>query len=335
MTDVPSVIQTIRLFTMFFSTDSDKQIFLTFLKCKNNVDESDEQDAESLINWSGLILENFLFILEQSLNPILLDAAISFLLNLLDSDDELLISITITERLVDAICNASLTRLKLERTQKTFNHCQFSTNTASNIAVAAGCLNDQTPTQATSRFHDNTLLVTQLSEEDISSIDHLLNKYFLCLQTISTCEVGVSSLQLEFESVIQLFNEYLTKCLVTFNDWEIRSADSLKTSIGEESLQNLTCLLSIINCEFSNQCKASLDAPLCEFLIKLFTFCKYYLKLFNERRNSKSVTVPASSFELIRTNLQEISGNIKSVGCINNAYLVSLINECDFLLVQN
>ena len=82
MTDVPSVIQTIRLFTMFFTTDTEKQIFLAFLNSKNNVHESDEQaDAESL-NWSGLILDNFLFILEQSLNPNLLDTAISFLLNL-------------------------------------------------------------------------------------------------------------------------------------------------------------------------------------------------------------------------------------------------------------
>ncbi len=73
----------------------------------------------------------------------------------------------------------------------------------------------------------------------------------MCLQTLSTCELGAASLLAACDSVFQLYDEYLERCLSTFNDWEIKSSHSLKSSIGQESIQNLLCLLSVLNCLFS------------------------------------------------------------------------------------
>jgi hypothetical protein len=126
MADVQSVIQALNLFSIFLSDESVsnsdiKNEFIQFLKEKI-------EDNSDICNWNGII-ENFLFILNQSLNLVLLDSASNFLFYLLDSDDEYLMAITVNEHLVESICNAAFTRIKLERTVKTFNHSNFTAKT--------------------------------------------------------------------------------------------------------------------------------------------------------------------------------------------------------------
>lgn len=127
MEDVHSVIQTFSLFSLFLTNETItepfnriKSAFIEFLKEKSVL------DSES--NWAS-ILDNFIFILEQSLNPILLDTAVQFLYDILDCDDNELMIATINERIVEAICNAAMTRIKLERVKKTFNHSNFTNKT--------------------------------------------------------------------------------------------------------------------------------------------------------------------------------------------------------------
>lgn len=134
MTDVQSVIQALNLFSIFLSDESIdvpscqiKNRFIEFLKEKID-------DSSDVCNWDG-ILEMFLFILDQSLNLVLLDSAVNFIFYLLDSDDELLMNITVNEHLVESICNAATTRIKLERTQKTFNHSNFTHQTGEKSTV--------------------------------------------------------------------------------------------------------------------------------------------------------------------------------------------------------
>ena len=113
----------------------------------------------------------------------------------------------------------------------------------------------------------------------------IFNKYFLALQTLSTCELGAASLLATCDSVFQLFDEYLERCLNTFNDWEIKSSRSLKSSIGHESIQNLLCLLSVLNSIFPDQNQSHnlkhLHLKFPKFFQKFFTLCNFYLSLFH------------------------------------------------------
>lgn len=309
MEDVHSVIQTFSLFSIFITNESTtlplsriKSEFIEFLK-KKDLQENDS-------NWTS-ILENFIFILEQSLNPILLDSAIQFLYDILDCDDDELMISTISERIVEAVCNAAMTRIKLERVRKTFNHSNFTNKTDEKSSLVRNKICNETPTPSTSRQTDmdSCVYTSQHSEEEISAIDKLVNKYYMCLQTMSICEIGVMALFLKFDNTKQLFNDYLDKCLMTLNDWEIKSANSLKNSIGEESLQNLLCMLSILNCIFLNQpSDQKLDGSHIEFLIKLVSFSKHYLKLFIQVKISDKNL--SGSYELVKTNLKDLFKSI-------------------------
>jgi len=281
-------------------------------------------------NWQQAI-ESFLFILDQSLNPLLLDSATNFLFCVLDSEDEKLITATtVNVNLAEAVCNAAMTRLKLERVQKTFNHSDFTTKKSDKGSHRL--LNDETPT-----VHAN--YTSQFSEEEISTIDTLLNKYFLCLQTMSTCEQGVESLFLKFESVKQLMNEYLERFLATLNDWEIRTASSLKNSVGGSSMQNLLCILSILNCVFVNQPVdlVQMTGSLIEFLLKLTTFCKQYLDLFKElkKKNCEDNLSAGQNYELVKVNLNDLFSCIKAQKTYESYHLkrlMEMIAYCEKIL---
>lgn len=159
----------------------------------------------------------------------------------------------------------------------------------------------------------------------------------MCLQTISTCESGVMALFLKFDQTKQLFNDYLDRCLITLNDWEIKSANSLKNSIGEESLQNLLCMLSILNCIFLNQpSDHQLNGSLIEFLIKLVSFSKHYLKLFHDMKSSdRDLFKDSSSYELVNINLKDLFSSIEKKDKYESYHyerLVNLIASCNDLI---
>lgn len=206
--------------------------------------------------------------------------------------------------------------------KKTFNHSNFTNKTDDKSTLGRSAFNEQTPTPSASRLTDiascSTTLNTQFSEEEISATDTLLNKYLLCLQTMSTCESGVMALFAKLEIIKQLFSEYLDRCLVTFNDWEIRTSNSLKASVGEESMQNLLCLLSILNCVFSNQTEMHLTGSLIEFLIKLMSLCKQYIMLFNELRKCKDnenlMVIASGNWDLVKTNLKDLFDYVEVEG---------------------
>lgn len=342
MHDVQVVTQCVRLFSLFLTntnensdTTNTKRLFIEFLK-QESLQESEEKENNRndsiTTNWERMI-EKFYFILEQSLNPILLDSAILFLLSLLDYDDDTLNYLTINERLLESICTACKTRLSLATNNTTCY--QFTSITASRSSNAN--LSGQTPSVAK---NDQTQLMQQTSQDDICHTDHLLNKYFMCLHTISTNEQGVMAFYCKFDLVINLFNEYLDKCLITLNDWEIRSADSLKTSVGEESLQNFSCILSVLNCVYSNHENfTNIDYLFSDFFLKLFTFCQSYLKLFNDLKKTEvldefSATIN-SNLELAKTNLKDLISNIHRFIKQNDIDLKRLINNCILLLENN
>ena len=103
MEDVQTVIQVIRVFSLFLTDWNEpgegesneaavnqralaKSKFIQLLK-NELVTPSDTMDTSQNLQ---AIIEKFFFILEQSLNPTLLDTTISFILNLLDNDDQIL-----------------------------------------------------------------------------------------------------------------------------------------------------------------------------------------------------------------------------------------------------
>ena len=359
MNDVQTMIQVMRLFTTFL-TD--------WNECSDNQEEGimeaesqNENSQRKLIkakflnffkselispndaspNWQALV-EKFFFILEQSLNATLLDSTISYLFNLLDNDDQILDFFAGNSRLVDAICMASLTRLRLDNADKSFIASQYSQTNQDAL---------QTPIVA--RAADGQPSVpyrSQFSQDDILTTDHIFNKFFLCLQTLSTCELGAASLLASCDCVFQLYDEYLERCLSTFNDWEIKSSHSLKSSVGQESIQNLLCVLSVLNCIFPDRCQAEsqlrqLHLKYPKFFQKFFTLCNYYLNLFNELVNkSKKRTSPSTSaveqedasnmnnFKLAQTFMKDLFANLEELKQDNDSNLNRIFVNCSRLL---
>ncbi len=279
----------------------------------------------------------------------MLDSAVLFVLNLLDFEDPVLNRLTIDERLLETLTTACNTRMSLEKSSKTAHNYQFNSITTTNrVQLNSNNPCDQTPQVNSEQSHQ---LNQQTSQEDIYQIDHLMNKYFMCLQTISTNEQGVIAFYDRFDLVLNLFDEYLNKCLITLNDWEIRSSNSLKSSVDEESLQNFSCVLSVLNCVFSNYADfTSVDYLFKDFFFRLFTFSQSYLKLFNELQKSEKKSQASTierldenfsslstsiknSLELAKFNLKELISNIQIfINNRDNIELNDLINNCILLL---
>ena len=214
---------------------------------------------------------------------------------------------------------------------------------------------DQTPVP---QFH------SQLSQDDILTTDHIFNKIFMCLQTLSTCEMGAASLLAGCDSVFQLYDEYLERCLSTFNDWEIKSSRSLKSSVGEESIQNLLCLLSVLNCLFpvresidcdneaaNNSQLRRLHVRFPKFFQKFFTLCNYYLSMFQEFVNKTTNAECSSSstlaealehnlsnmnnFNLAKSYMKDLFFNLEELKSENDANLNRIFESCARLLNEN
>lgn len=269
----------------------------------------------------------------------------------MDSDDRILEEFAQNDRFVDALCNASMTRICLDRSKKSYSTAGFTTTSRHGVNESTRTSGALDATPSTTRLVDpmnsekqiqQTALTTQISEESLDTLDNLFNKYFLCLQTLSTCESGVYCLCSKLEIVIQLFNEYLEKCISTFNDWEIKSSHSLKSQVGEESLQNLICVLSVLNSIFSDNQSDNLldlDRKYPNFFLKLFTMCKCYLSLINEiKKSSTPVTDSASTetnFDLIKSNITELIVNVNPLtNADKNSNINHLVQTCFFLLNQ-
>lgn len=333
MADVPTIIQVVKFFDIFLSDSTSdekclvKSTFIDYLK-----HELVNQQIEGLdfsLNWHGII-DKFYFILEQSLNPQLLDNTCSLLFKLFDNDEQILNAFCINHRIIDALCNASLTRVRLEKNGKIFNHSQFSTSRREDESQQ---VYDATKNQATPYIAAS--YSTQLSEDDISTIDHVFIKYFLCLQTLSTCELGVIALFNRANVIIEMFDEYLDKCLSTFNDWEIKSSHSIKATVSEESLKNLICLLSIINSIFPED-KNMIDChhKNSKFFPKLVTLCNFFLKLFKEIKKDDSETDAdcIENFNLAKTNMVDLFNNLAILNNDGDLNLVRILNESVKLL---
>jgi hypothetical protein len=235
------------------------------------------------------IVEKTSFVLEQSLNTQLLDATCALLLNLLYSNDTVLETIATTNgaNLVECVCSGAQTRIYLDQAGKSFTSEAYSTarevtNGGESSSLAAG----ETP---------RIKLNTQISEEDMNQIDHLFNKYFLCLQTLSTCEAGVRALSESCVHVLRLLDTYLDKTLANLNAWEVKSTQASKLDVGDESVRNVTCVMSVVGSILASfdgdENVGSDDSVLLEMadrynklFVKLFTFCLYYLRFFGERK---------------------------------------------------
>ncbi len=300
MLDVQVVTQCVQLFTLLLT--SSKLKFIDLLKFDSN--------------WSKIV-EKFHFILEQSLNSILIDSTVMFLFNLIDSDDSELNSLTLNERLVEVICIACNTRMNMNKPKNNQLFTSKTTTTTANV--------NQTP----------SIQLNESTNNEMCYIDNLVNKYFLCIHSMSTNEQGCSALYAKFELVLNLFNEYLSKCCMTFMDWEIRSSDSLRSIVNDESLENLNCLLSVLNSqdlEYSSYLVINDD----DFLLKLFTMSQSYLKLFNEfkqQQQQQQDNLYETSFNLVKSNLNELITNINNFITTNNQQLKSLISNCQQLLL--
>jgi hypothetical protein len=302
MLDVQVVTQCVQLFSLLLTTSKLK--FIDLLKNDSN--------------WSKIV-EKFYFILEQSLNSILIDSTVMFLFNLIDSDDLELNSLTLNVRLVEVICIACNTRMNIEN-NKSQNNQLFTSKTTTTTNV------NQTP----------SIQLNESTNNEICYIDNLVNKYFLCIHSMSTNEQGCSALYAKFELILNLFNEYLSKCCMTFMDWEIRSSDSLRSIVNEESLENLNCLLSVLNSQDLEYSSFAINDD-DDFLLKLFTMSQSYLKLLNEfkqqQQQQQQDNLYETSFNLVKSNLNELITNINNFITTNNQQLKSLISNCQQLLL--
>lgn len=142
MTDVQTVIQVTQLMSLFLTDwneqnneeDEDKSEDLQprrklvkekFIAILKSIQMEDQEEAGIYMSWQ-ILIEKFFFILEQSLNSSLLDSTISFIFNLLDNDDQMLNALASNSRLVDAICLAALTRLRLDNAEKSVITSQYT-----------------------------------------------------------------------------------------------------------------------------------------------------------------------------------------------------------------
>jgi hypothetical protein len=144
MTDVQTVIQVTQLMSLLLTDWNEqnneeedekdkseefqprrklvKEKFIAILK---SIQMENHDEAEINMSWQ-ILIEKFFFILEQSLNSSLLDSTISFIFNLLDNDDQMLNVLASNSRLVDAICLAALTRLRLDNAEKSVITSQYT-----------------------------------------------------------------------------------------------------------------------------------------------------------------------------------------------------------------
>ncbi len=270
-------------------------------------------------------MEKISFILEQSLNTQLLDSTCSMLLNFLYSCDPVLNFTAMNTSIIEATCNAALTRISLDQAGKNYIQEGYSTSRQAN-----GHGSSKTPNNYGS----------QMSEEEISTIDHLFHKYFLCLQTISTCEIGVAALNQSATHVIKLIDGYLERVLTNFNTWEIKSTQMSKLDIGDESVQNVICVMSVMNSimpsgEETDELIEMQDKNN-HFFIKLLTICCYYLNFIAEKRRTpreEAVSVDEFESELEKLNdakvaIVEFLTTAVRMKTENNVALNQLIDDC-------
>ena len=183
-----------------------------------------------------------------------------------------------------------------------------------------------------------------VSSDDITVIDHLYARYLLCLQTLSTCEAGVMALTVRADTVCRVCDEYVSRCALTFNDWEIKTSRSLKSFVDDESLKNLTCLLSLLNCILPHdECAAlaRLHAARPTLFVNLLTLCKHYLSLFGEMRRERSASSSLSftdhpywaSIDLAKSNMQDLFSLLTYLTHTSDSLpLHQLVKDCMHLL---
>lgn len=249
MDDSMSLIQLFRLFTLFL-VDNCKERFLDYIK-------TELRDA------SSLIVAKINFILEQSLNHQLLDALSLFLVDLLDTSDQEVLSYFASTQFVNSVCNANITLNEFLIRKKLADE--------DNVNV------DETPRVGN--------FVRQDSICDISVLDKMCRNYFICLQILSTFEEGVKALCEARENLFSLFAMYSNECLDCFNDWEIRSSNSLDIYATNDSLTNFNCLVSVFNCILINDSKKSYTTDeKFEIVIKnILKICKPYIYLISQK----------------------------------------------------
>jgi hypothetical protein len=296
--DVPCVIQAINLLNIFLLNSSDerkdsvengvdrnsiKKSFINFLKtemtCDTNTDIMVSETYQKIV-------EKFYFILENSLNSALIDCTTLFIFNIIDGDDQILNIFATNPRFIASLSNATLTRLDLDQISNNYyKHSDFNTASTANTrcdSSAQSCV-EQTPRT------ENHNSIT--SDSDISSIDHLFNRFFILFQTVSTCEAGTICLNDKAKSVVKIFAVYLEKMYKAFNDWEAGDMLTLKNDIDDVSIQNLICLISVLNCILfssnnNNEMICYCREEYSTFFDKLFGLCKYYLTLYAKYREN-------------------------------------------------
>lgn len=348
MSDVPTIIQVVRLFDILLICDdemasnSTKTTLIDYLKTDldSRMDEETTKEKEThLIH----LIEKLNYILEQSLNAQLLDCSISLLSSLIDSDDFILNAfLTQNGQFIDAICCAALTRLGLDNSDKQTINANF-TSTIEQRNGRSKSVESQTPI---GKQGENPIgYYSQLSQNDLTSIDQFLNKYFLCLQTISTCEQGVIALNAKSDSIVGFFDKYLEIFMNMFNDWEVQSANSLGFNLVYESIRNLVCISSVLNTlDFGSDEKKSIfdEPPNKAFVIKLLTFLNYYLnylatlqakKSTQQMEQSEEDELDAEIVQMAKTSVKEL---IENLGFLHNqkcsSSLTRLLESCEYLL---
>jgi hypothetical protein len=349
MNDVPTIIQAVRLFDILLichdkASESPKAKLIDYLKT-DLISPMNEEEMKTE-NELNHFIEKLNYILEQSLNAQLLDCSVSLLLSLMDSDDFILNALlTHNERLIETICCAALTRLGLDNNDKQTTNANF-TNTTEQRNTKSNSNESQTPIGK--QGANPTGYYSQLSQNDLTSIDQFLNKYFLCLQTISTCEQGVIALNAKSDSFIGLFDKYLEIFMNMFNDWEVQSANSFGFNLVYESLRNLICISSVLNTLdlSSDEFKAVfVESSNKAFVIKLLTFLNYYLNYFAKMQAKKSTHQMEQSeeedesefdAEIVQMAKLGVKELIESLGFLHSqkcsSSLTRLLESCEYLL---
>jgi hypothetical protein len=258
------------------------------------------------------------------------------LLNFLYSSDSILSFIATNGSLIESICSAALTRINLDQASKSYIQETYSTARQQKTASNRAAHNDTTKTPVK--------LGSQISEEDISMIDHLFHKYFLCLQTVSTCELGVLALNQSAAHVIKLIDGYLERVLANLDAWEIKSTQMSKLDIGDESIQNVTCIMSVMSSIMPGREETDdlieMQDRNDHFFVRLLTFCFYYLNFVTERKRmpreeEAEATASYDDFASELEQLNDAKNAIEEFLVIayrmkteNNVVLNKLIDDC-------
>ncbi len=242
--------------------------------------------VESMMKAQGFI-QQFVnaasFILSQSLNDQMHETLSDLIACLFDIDADLIAHFSMDSHFLQSLLSSADFRLDFLKTQS----CTATTNDV-NTPVIHKPYNRST------------------SNIDVKVFDKLFSNYFAIIQSLTTSESGVSLLCDSFEKLFRLIKFYTDEVALNSNEWEMANIRDLSC----DSLKNINCLISILNCLMNNLSPSFVDNLLGDdkSVDSLFSSIQMYMKFFESKQKDLDSDLFANFYDLFLTHVNEFVG---------------------------